>query len=148
MTIADKVQEKLKEAMKAKAKSRLTALRGIKAALQHATLDKNNGDLEESEELKVLQKLAKQRLDSMTIYKDQGRDDLYEIESEELTVIQEFLPQPLDDAELRQMVSEIIVSEGADSMKDMGRVIKAVSSKAQGRADGKRIAQEVKSQLQ
>ena len=84
----------------------------------------------------------------MTIYKDQGRDDLYEIESEELTVIQEFLPQPLDDAELRQMVSEIIVSEGADSMKDMGRVIKAVSSKAQGRADGKRIAQEVKSQLQ
>lgn len=148
MTIADKVQEKLKEAMKAKAKSRLTALRGIKAALQHATLDKNNGDLEESEELKVLQKLAKQRLDSMTIYKDQGRDDLYEIESEELTVIQEFLPQPLDDAELRQMVSEIIVREGADSMKDMGRVIKAVSSKAQGRADGKRIAQEVKSQLQ
>ena len=148
MTIADKVQEKLKEAMKAKAKPRLTALRGIKAALQHATLDKNNGDLEESEELKVLQKLAKQRLDSMTIYKDQGRDDLYEIESEELTVIQEFLPQPLDDAELRQMVSEIIVSEGADSMKDMGRVIKAVSSKAQGRADGKRIAQEVKSQLQ
>ena len=148
MTIAYKVQEKLKEAMKAKAKSRLTALRGIKAALQHATLDKNNGDLEESEELKVLQKLAKQRLDSMTIYKDQGRDDLYEIESEELTVIQEFLPQPLDDAELRQMVSEIIVSEGADSMKDMGRVIKAVSSKAQGRADGKRIAQEVKSQLQ
>ena len=148
MTIADKVQEKLKEAMKAKAKSRLTALRGIKAALQHATLDKNNGDLEESEELKVLQKLAKQRLDSMTIYKDQGRDDLYEIESEELTVIQEFLPQPFDDAELRQMVSEIIVSEGADSMKDMGRVIKAVSSKAQGRADGKRIAQEVKSHLQ
>ena len=148
MTIAVKVQEKLKEAMNAKAKSRLTALRGIKAALQHATLDKNNGDLEESVELKVLQKLAKQRLDSMTIYKDQGRDDLYEIESEELTVIQEFLPQPLDDAELRQTVSEIIVSEGADSMKDMGRVIKAVSSKAQGRADGKRIAQEVKSQLQ
>ena len=147
MMIADKVQEKLKEAMKAKDKSRLTALRGIKAALQHATLEKNNGDLEEGEELKVLQKLAKQRLDSMTIYKDQGRDDLFDIESAELTVIQEFLPQPLDDAELRQMVAEIIVSEGADSIKDMGRVIKAVSSKAQGRADGKRIAQEVKSQL-
>ena len=145
--IADKVQEKLKEAMKAKDKSRLTALRGIKAALQHATLDKNNGDLDEGEELKVLQKLAKQRLDSMTIYKDQGRDDLFDVESAELTVIQEFLPQPLDDAELRQMVAEIIVSEGADSIKDMGRVIKAVSSKAQGRADGKRIAQEVKSQL-
>lgn len=145
--IADKVQEKLKEAMKAKDKSRLTALRGIKAALQHATLEKNNGDLEEGEELKVLQKLAKQRLDSMTIYKDQGRDDLFDVESAELTVIQEFLPQPLDDAELRQMVAEIIVSEGADSIKDMGRVIKAVSSKAQGRADGKRIAQEVKSQL-
>jgi len=147
MMIADKVQEKLKEAMKAKDKSRLTALRGIKAALQHATLEKNNGDLEEGEELKVLQKLAKQRLDSMTIYKDQGRDDLFDVESAELTVIQEFLPQPLDDAELRQMVAEIIVSEGADSIKDMGRVIKAVSSKAQGRADGKRIAQEVKSQL-
>ena len=147
MMIADKVQEKLKEAMKAKDKSRLTALRGIKAALQHATLEKNNGDLEEGEELKVLQKLAKQRLDSMTIYKDQGRDDLFDVESAELTVIQEFLPQPLDDAELRQMVAEIIVSEGADSIKDMGRVIKAVSGKAQGRADGKRIAQEVKSQL-
>ena len=84
MSISSQIQAKLKEAMKAKAKSRLTALRGIKAALQHATLEKNDGDLALSEELKVLQKLAKQRSDSMTIYKEQGRDDLYAVEAAEL----------------------------------------------------------------
>ena len=91
MSISSQIQVKLKEAMKAKAKARLTALRGIKSALQLATLAKNDGDLALSEELKVLQKLAKQRVDSMTIYKEQGRDDLFEIEASELEIIQEFL---------------------------------------------------------
>lgn len=134
--------------MKAKAKTRLTALRGIKSALQLATLDKNEGDLALSEELKVLQKLAKQRVDSMAIYKEQGRDDLFEIEAGELDVIQEFLPEPMDEAELKELVAKVVSSEGANSLKDMGRVIKEVTKQAEGRADGKRIAQEVKSQLQ
>ena len=134
--------------MKAKAKTRLTALRDIKSALQLATLDKNDGDLALSEELKVLQKLAKQRVDSMAIYKEQGRDDLFEIEAGELDVIQEFLPEPMDEAELRDLVAKVVSSEGANSLKDMGRVIKEVTKMAEGRADGKRIAQEVKSQLQ
>tara|TARA_B100000925_G_scaffold264252_1_gene222676 strand:- start:1005 stop:1451 length:447 start_codon:yes stop_codon:yes gene_type:complete len=148
MSISSQIQEKLKEAMKAKAKARLTALRGIKSALQLATLDKNDGDLALSEELKVLQKLAKQRVDSMAIYKEQGRDDLFEIEAGELEVIQEFLPEPMDEAELRDLVAKVVSSGGADSLKDMGRVIKEVTKMAEGRADGKRIAQEVKSQLQ
>lgn len=134
--------------MKAKAKSRLTALRGIKAALQLATLEKNDGDLALSEELKVLQKLAKQRVDSMAIYKEQGRDDLFEVEASELDVIQEFLPEPMDEDSLKELVKKVVVAEGASSLKDMGKVIKEVTKQAEGRADGKRIAQEVKSQLQ
>ena len=96
----------------------------------------------------MLQKLAKQRVDSMAIYKEQGRDDLFEIEAGELEVIQEFLPEPMDEAELRDLVAKVVSSGGADSLKDMGRVIKEVTKMAEGRADGKRIAQEVKSQLQ
>lgn len=148
MSISSQVQTKLKEAMKAKAKSRLTALRGIKAALQLAMLEKNDGDLALSEELKVLQKLAKQRVDSMAIYKEQGRDDLFEVEASELDVIQEFLPEPMDEDSLKELVKKVVVAEGASSLKDMGKVIKEVTKQAEGRADGKRIAQEVKSQLQ
>lgn len=148
MSISSQVQTKLKEAMKAKAKSRLTALRGIKAALQLATLEKNDGDLALSEELKVLQKLAKQRVDSMAIYKEQGRDDLFEVEASELDVIQEFLPEPMNEDSLKELVKKVVVAEGASSLKDMGKVIKEVTKQAEGRADGKRIAQEVKSQLQ
>ena len=148
MSISSQVQTKLKEAMKAKAKSRLTALRGIKAALQLATLEKNDGDLALSEELKVLQKLAKQRVDSMAIYKEQGRDDLFEVEASELDVIQEFLPEPMDEDSLKELVKKVVVAEGASSLKDMGKVIKEVTKQAEGRADGKRIAQEVKFQLQ
>ena len=148
MSISSQIQAKLKEAMKAKAKLRLTALRGIKAALQLATLEKNDGDLAISEELKVLQKLAKQRMDSMAIYKEQGRDDLFEVEAIELDVIQEFLPEPMDEAALKELVTKVIAAEGANSLKDMGRVIKEVTKQAEGRADGKRIAQEVKYQLQ
>lgn len=146
-SISSQVQGKLKEAMKAKDKARLTALRGIKAALQLANLEKNDGDLALSEELKILQKLAKQRSDSMTIYKEQGRDDLYAVEAAELEVIQEFLPEPMDEAALKELVTKVVASEGANSLKDMGRVIKEVTQQADGRADGKRIAQEVKSQL-
>ena len=134
--------------MKAKDKARLTALRGIKSALQLAALDKNDGDLALSEELKVLHKLAKQRVDSMVIYKEQGRDDLFEIEASELEVIKEFLPEPMGEVELKELVTKVVSSEGANSLKDMGRVIKEVTKHAEGRAEGKRIAQEVKSQLQ
>lgn len=148
MSISPQIQIKLKEAMKAKDKARLTALRGIKSALQLATLDKNDGDLALSEELKVLHKLAKQRVDSMVIYKEQGRDDLFEIEASELEVIKEFLPEPMGEVELKELVSKVVSSEGANSLKDMGRVIKEVTKHAEGRAEGKRIAQEVKSQLQ
>ena len=136
MSISSQVQTKLKEAMKAKAKSRLTALRGIKAALQLATLEKNDGDLALSEELKVLQKLAKQRVDSMAIYKEQGRDDLFEVEASELDVIQEFLPEPMDEDSLKELVKKVVVAEGASSLKDMGKVIKEVTKQAEGRADG------------
>ncbi|MBA99675.1 MAG: glutamyl-tRNA amidotransferase [Saprospirales bacterium] len=148
MSISPQIQVKLKEAMKAKDKARLTALRGIKSALQLAALDKNDGDLALSEELKVLHKLAKQRVDSMVIYKEQGRDDLFEIEASELEVIKEFLPEPMGEVELKELVTKVVSSEGANSLKDMGRVIKEVTKHAEGRAEGKRIAQEVKSQLQ
>ena len=93
----------------------------------------------------MLQKLAKQRVDSMAIYKEQGRDDLFEVEASELDVIQEFLPEPMDEDSLKELVKKVVVAEGASSLKDMGKVIKEVTKQAEGRADGKRIAQEVKS---
>ena len=73
----------------------------------------------------------------MTIYKEQGRDDLYAVEATELEVIQEFLPEPMDEAALKELVTKVVASEGANSLKDMGRVIKEVTQQADGRADGK-----------
>lgn len=148
MALKQKVEGEIKSAMIAKDKVRLTALRAIKSMiLLEETKGGFSGELSEDEEMKLLTKAAKQRKDSADIYQQQNRPDLLEVELAELAVIQEFLPKALTDEELTQAIQEIINQTGAVSAKEMGKVIGAANKQLAGKADGKAIADKVKSLL-
>ncbi len=135
-------------AMKAREKEKLEALRSIKTALQLAKTEKGVGEeLTEDEEMKVLQKQAKQRKESAEIYQQQKRDELYQQETFQAGIIAAYLPKPLCEKELENAVKEIIVETGAQSLKDMGKVMGKANQKFAGRADGKSIADKVKKLL-
>jgi hypothetical protein len=126
----------------------LRGLRAIKAALLLAKTEKGSPEeLTEDAELKILQKLIKQRKESSDIYKQQGREDLALVEDEEIEVIAAFLPKQLDKAEVETIISTIIKETGAGSMKDMGKVVGLANKELAGKADGKLIAEIVKAQL-
>lgn len=147
MTLEEKVMQEIKTAMKAKNEVDLRTLRAIKSAI---LLEKTSGsgvEMTEADEMKMLQKLAKQRRDSLDIYKQQNREDLAIKEEEELAVIERFLPQPLTEEELEAMLKEIIAETGASSPADMGKVMGVATKKAAGRADGKTISATVKKLL-
>jgi uncharacterized protein YqeY len=133
--------------MKAKDQAALRTLRAIKAAILLAKTDGSRKELDEASELKLVQKLAKQRQESIDIFEKQGRDDLAAGEKEELAVLKKFLPEPMTEEELSAIISEIIQSTGASGMKDMGKVMGMVNQKVAGRANGKMIANIVKSIL-
>ncbi|KAA8475892.1 hypothetical protein BDE36_3303 [Arcticibacter tournemirensis] len=146
--LQQKVDQEIKAAMLAKSEARLRGLRAIKAAILLAKSEKGNSEgLTEETEVKVLQKLAKQRKESADIYKAQNRDDLYTIEMEELKVIEEFLPQQLSREEITELIKEVIKSTGASSVKDMGKVMGAANKELAGKADGKTISEVVKQLL-
>lgn len=147
MNLEQKVMNELKAAMKAKDQAALRTLRAIKAAILLAKTDGSRKELDEASELKLVQKLAKQRQESIDIFEKQGRDDLAAGEKEELAVLKKFLPEPMTEEELSAIISEIIQSTGASGMKDMGKVMGMVNQKVAGRADGKMIANIVKSIL-
>lgn len=148
MSLQNKVMEKLKEAMKAKDSVALESLRAIKSAILLAQTESGaKQDLTEAEELKLLQKLVKQRKDSATLYQEQGRMDLAEPELAQVAVIEEFLPEQMSQDELRKVISEIVSKTGATSMKDMGKVMGMASKELAGKADGKAISNVVKSLL-
>lgn len=148
MSIDATITDAIKDAMKSKEQARLRTLRSIKAALLVAkTAEGAHGQISEEDEMKLIQKLYKQRLDSYDIYIQQKRDDLALIEKEEMDIIETFLPKQLSDDELTAAVKEIISSAGATSMKDMGKVMGMASGKLSGKADGKRIADTVKQLL-
>ncbi|MBA4300109.1 hypothetical protein SAMN03080617_04248 [Algoriphagus alkaliphilus] len=148
MALKQKVEGEIKSAMIAKDKVRLTALRAIKSMiLLEETKGGFSGELSEDEEMKLLTKAAKQRKDSADIYQQQNRPDLLEVELAELAVIQEFLPKALTDEELTMAIQEIINITGAVSAKEMGKVIGAANKQLAGKADGKAIADKVKSLL-
>lgn len=148
MALKQKVEGEIKSAMIAKDKVRLTALRAIKSMiLLEETKGGFSGELSEDDEMKLLTKAAKQRKDSADIYQQQNRPDLLEVELAELAVIQEFLPKALTDEELTLAIQEIINVTGAVSAKEMGKVIGAASKRLAGKADGKAIADKVKSLL-
>lgn len=148
MALKQKIEGEIKSAMIAKDKVRLTALRAIKSMiLLEETKGGFSGELSEDEEMKLLTKAAKQRKDSADIYHQQNRPDLLEVELAELAVIQEFLPKALTDEELTLAIQEIINVTGATSAKEMGKVIGAANKQLAGKAEGKAIADKVKSLL-
>lgn len=144
MSLEDKINNDIKEAMKAKDEPRLRSVRSIKAAILLVKTDGSGMELNAEREVQLLQKMLKQRQDSLQIYQDQNRADLALKESQEIEVIQSYLPTPLTDEELTAKISAIITELGATSAKDMGRVIGAASKAIAGQADGKTIAAKVK----
>lgn len=141
MALQDKIDQAIKSAMLAKDNSRLRGLRAIKAAILLAKTEKGPTEvLTEATEISVLQKLAKQRRESADIYQQQNRDDLYTIEMEELAVIEEFLPKQLSQAEVEEIVKQVITETGAATAKDMGKVMGLANQRLAGRADGKTIS--------
>ncbi len=145
MALQEKIDQDIKSAMLAKDNSRLRGLRAIKAAILLAKTEKGHAEvLSEETEAKVLQKLAKQRKESAEIYRQQNRDDLYQIEMEELAVIEGYLPKQLSQEEIEAVVKQVISETGATSPKDMGKVMGAANQRLAGKADGKTISQIVK----
>ena len=141
MSLELKITTALKEAMKSKNKMALTALRAVKSAiLLHKTQKSSDGELSHEDEMKILQKLVKQRKDSAVIYTGQGRNDLAEPELKEAELIQQFLPKALSEDEAQEVIKSIIHEIGAEGMKDMGRVMGLSTKKLMGKADGKMIS--------
>jgi uncharacterized protein YqeY len=147
MALEQTINEEIKNAMKARDKAALRGLRAIKQAILLQQTDGTGKELDAAGEVKMLQKLVKQRKDSLEIYEKQGREDLAVTEREEIEVIERFLPQQLSDQELTQVLQQIVADLGASSMKDMGRVMGAANAKLAGRADGRAIAAKVKELL-
>jgi uncharacterized protein len=148
MPLQQNIDQDIKSAMLSKDSTRLRGLRAIKAALLVAKTEKGAQEtLTEEAELKVLQKLAKQRKESADIYQSQNRQDLYQIEQEELQVIEAFLPKQLDKSAVAALISTIISQTGASGIKDMGKVMAVASKDLAGKADGKTISELVKELL-
>ena len=138
----------MKAAMRAKDANKLEALRAVKSAILLAQTDAGGKDgLNEDEELKLLQKLVKQRKESAAIYKEQGREDLAQPELDQAAVIEEFLPEQMSEAEIEKEVERIIQETGASGMQDMGKVMGVASKELAGKADGKTISTIVKKTL-
>jgi uncharacterized protein YqeY len=148
MSLEQKVMADLKTAMLAKDEKALRALRAIKAAILLAkTSEGAGGELNENDETKLLQKLVKQRKDSLEIYQQQNRSDLAKKEQEEIEVIEKFLPKQLSADELQLEIKKIIAETGATSSADMGKVMGVATKKLAGKADGKTISTVVKELL-
>ena len=148
MELIDKISESIIHAMKNKDNDQLESLRAIKSALLLAKTQKNsNGEIGEVEEIKILQKLVKQRKESADIYTNQKRPELANIELSQAKIIERFLPKQIDADELEKIIIEIINETGAEGMKDMGKVMGIASNKLSGKADGKTISNIVRSKL-
>jgi uncharacterized protein len=144
MNLFDKVSNDIKEAMLARQKVRLEALRAIKTAFILAKTETGATELPPDQELKILQKMIKQRRESADIYKTQNRMDLYQSEVDEAAVIEEYLPGQLDEAEVSAIIQRIVQQVGATSLKDMGKVMSAATKELSGKADNKLVAEKVK----
>ncbi len=145
MPLVDEIQKDMYKAMKEKEKERINALRNIIGKLKYKYIDKGD-KLTEQEEIKVIQSLAKQRRESIELYKQGGRNDLVETERKELSIIEEYLPQAMSEEDVRRLVRETVKETGAESMSDLGKVMPLVMKKGAGKVDGK-IAQEILKEL-
>jgi uncharacterized protein YqeY len=140
MSIAETINHEIKEAMKAKQEDRLRALRSIKAALLLLSTASGNKQIEDTDAIKAIQKLAKQRKDSIGIFSSQQRHDLVEKEQSELIVLESFLPQPLSEKELEEAITAIIRSHHATSPSDFGKLMPLAMKELSGKADGSSIS--------
>ncbi len=148
MSLINQIDQDIKQAMLAKEADRLRGLRAVKAALLLAKTEKGAGEeLTEDAEIKVLQKLIKQRKESAEIYKAQNREDLYLIETQEMQVIEPYLPKQMSHGEIELFLKELIGRVGATSVKDMGKVMGAANKELAGKADGRTISELVKKLL-
>ncbi len=145
MPLVDEIQKDMYKAMKEKEKERINALRNIIGKLKYKYIDKGD-KLTEQEEIKVIQSLAKQRRESIELYKQGGRNDLVETETKELSIIEEYLPQAMSEEEVRRLVRKTVKETGAESMSDLGKVMSLVMKKGAGKVDGK-IAKEILKEL-
>lgn len=146
MSLKQRIETAILEAMKNKEAAKLRGLREIKAQLLLLETS-GEGEVTEEKEMSVLQKMAKQRQDSLEIYENQGRKDLAKKEVEELNIISEYLPKQLEEAEIETLVKEIIAQTNAEGMKDMGKVMGLAKQKVGAQADGKTLAQIVRKLL-
>ncbi len=148
MSLENQINDDIKSAMRAKDKKTLEALRAVKSAILLAKTDKgSDGEMAEDTGMKILQKLVKQRKDSADLYKSQNRADLAEDEIFQLAVIEKYLPEQMTEDDIQKVVGEIIAETGADSMKDMGKVMGMASKKLAGKADNKLISNIVRQLL-
>ena len=148
MKLIEKISSSIISAMKEKNVDELESLRAIKSALLLAQTQKgSDGNIKESDEIKILQKLVKQRKESAEIYKNQNRLELADIEIKQFKIIERFLPVQMNFEDLEKLIDEIINQTGAQGMKDMGKVMGIASVKLSGKADGKTISNIVRSKL-
>ena len=146
MSLKGKITEDMKSAMKAGDKDRLRAVRLILAAIKQIEVDKRV-ELDDAAVLSILDKMVKQRRDSVEQFQKGGRDDLVNIELAEIAVIETYLPEQLSDADLDSLIDEVITATGAESIRDMGKVMGQIKSKAAGRADMGAVGAKVKARL-
>jgi uncharacterized protein YqeY len=147
MALKNKIDQDIKVAMLTKDQVRLRGLRAIKSAILIAETEKNVGVFNDESEIKVLQRLIKQRKESAEIYQQQNRPDLYAIEKEEQDVIESYLPQQLNNDEVRKIILSVIEENGFNSIKDMGKAMGMANKILAGKADGKTISEIVKEAL-
>lgn len=148
MSLENTIMTAMKESMKSKDQTSLRSLRAIKSAIILQKTQKGSSDeISIEDELKILQKLVKQRKDSADIYQNQDRMDLAQPELDEIKVIEKFLPEALSEKEIEEAVKKVINDVGADGMKDMGKIMGIVTKKLMGKADGKTISTIVRNNL-
>ena len=148
MSLENTIMTAMKESMKSKDQTSLRSLRAIKSAIILQKTQKGSSDeISNEDELKILQKLVKQRKDSADIYQNQDRMDLAQPELDEIKIIEKFLPEALSEKEIEEVVKKVINDVGADGMKDMGKVMGIVAKKLMGKADGKTISTIVRNNL-
>ncbi|BDG36834.1 GatB/YqeY domain-containing protein [Parageobacillus sp. VR-IP] len=147
MSLLDRLNDDMKQAMKSREKEKLSVLRMLKAALQNEAIKLGKSELSEDEELTVLSRELKQRKDSLQEFENAGRADLVEKTKVELEIVQSYMPKPLTEEELLEIVKQTIAEVGASSKADMGKVMGAIMPKVKGKADGSLVNKLVQQQL-
>ncbi len=142
----DRIKEAMKDAMRAKEKARLSTIRLVLSAIKQVEVDTRT-ELDDAAILAILDKMVKQRRESIKQYEDAGRQELADIEHAEIEVLQEFLPKQLTDDEIAELIEQAISSTGAESIKDMGKVMGILKPQLQGRADMGQVSGKIKSRL-